>query len=111
MTPPPNPNLLCEGCFLAEQRDGRVCPAARDVHGLPDVEAHRHAQALHDAILADAGRTPGFAELVHRDAASHTGVLPAAIRLGLLIAPSPNPLFPDAPRRSIRVTIPSCTPR
>jgi hypothetical protein len=108
---PPNPNHPCDGCLLAEQRDGRICPAARDAHGLPDVEAQRHAEALHAAILADARRTPAFVELVRRDAASHTGVLPAAIRLGLLAAPSPNPLFPDSPQEVIRVAIPSCTPR
>lgn len=58
----------CHRCVLQESRDGRVCPAAREVYGLPDVETERHAAALHAAILADAQGAPGFAELVRRDA-------------------------------------------
>lgn len=91
---PPHP---CESCALQEARDGRVCPAAREVHGLPDVEAQRYGAALHDAILADAQGLPGFAELVRRDAVSHhTGALPASIRLGLLAAPSSDPPTTDS---------------
>jgi hypothetical protein len=109
MTPPPDHNHPCEGCFLAEQREGRVCPAARDL-GLPDVEAQRHAESLYAAILADVGRTPGFAELVRGDAISHTGVLPASISLGLLAAPSPDSVSTNSPKEVIRVAIPSRTP-
>lgn len=100
----------CEGCFLAEQREGRVCPVAQDL-GLPDVEAQRHAESLYAAILADAGRTPGLAELVRRDAANHTGVLPASINLGLLAAPLSHPLYTDSPQEVIRVDLPSRTQR
>ena len=110
MTPPPDHNHPCEGCFLAEQREGRVCPAARDL-GLPDVKAQRHAEALHAAILADAGRVPGFAELVRHDAINRTGVLPASISLGLLAAPLPHPLYRDSPKEVIRVALPSRTQR
>jgi hypothetical protein len=107
---PPNHNHPCRGCALQEARDGRVCPAARDA-GLPDVEAQRHAAALHAAILADAQTVPAFAELVRRDAVSHTAVLSAAVRLGLLVAPSSDPLSPDSRREVIRVALPSRTPR
>jgi hypothetical protein len=109
MTPPPS--HPCEGCVLQEARDGRVCPVARDAYSLPDLEAQRHAQALHAAILADAGRTPGFAELVRSDAMSRTGALPASISLGLLAAPSPHPLYSDSPKEVIRVALPARTPR
>jgi hypothetical protein len=110
MSPPYNQDHACRGCFLAGQREGRVCPAARDAYGLPDVEAQRHAAALHAAILADAGRVPGFAELVRRDAVSHTGALAASISLGLL-APSSDPLFPDSRKEAIRVALPARTQR
>jgi hypothetical protein len=56
MTPPPP--LPCEGCAFQESRGGRVCPAAREVYGLPDVEAQRHAETLYAAVLADAQRVP-----------------------------------------------------
>jgi hypothetical protein len=83
----------CNGCALQEARDGRVCPAARDAYNLPDVEAEHHGAALHAAILADAQSLPGFAELARRDALSHpAGALPASIRLGLLAAPSSQPV-------------------
>jgi hypothetical protein len=108
---PPNPNQHpCRGCFLEQQREGRVCPAAR-AQGLPDVETERHAAALHAAILADAQGLPGFAELVRRDAVSHhTGALPASIRHGLLAAPSSDSVSTDS-KEVIRVSIPSRTPR
>jgi len=85
MTRPPAHNFRCEGCVLQEARGGRVCPAAREVHGLPDIETKRHAAALHAAILADAGRIPGFAELVRRDAIGRR-------RAGVLSAPNPSRL-------------------
>jgi hypothetical protein len=66
MTPPPN--HPCESCHLQEARGGRVCPRARDAYGLADLVAQHQAEALHAAILADAGRTPGFAELVRLEA-------------------------------------------
>ncbi len=111
MTLPLSPTHPCEGCFLQEQRSGRVCPSARDAYALADLEAQRHGEALHAAILADAGRVPGFAELVRRDAMSRTGALPASISLGLLAAPSPHPLFTDSAKEVIRVALPSRTPR
>lgn len=111
MTPPLNHDHPCDGCLLQESREGRVCPAARAVHGLPDVEAQRHAEALHAAILADAGHVPGFAELVRGDAISRTGVLPASISLGLLTAPLPHPMYTDSPKEVVRVALPSRTQR
>ena len=98
MSPPPNHNHPCEGCALEQARGGRVCPAARNDYGLPDVEAQRHAESLYAAILADAGRVPGFAELVRGDAISHTGVLPASISLGLLAARSPDSVSTNSPK-------------
>lgn len=106
MTPSPNHNHPCEGCFLQESRDGRTCPAAHDIHGLADLVAQHRAEALHAAILADAGRVPGFAELVRRDAMSHTGALPAAVRLGLLAAPSPDAVSSDSRKEHIYVLPP-----
>jgi hypothetical protein len=67
MTPPPNPHP-CSGCLLQEARDGRVCPAARDVHDLEDLVAQRRAEALHAAIVLEAGTVPSFRELVRLDA-------------------------------------------
>jgi len=107
MTPPSNHAHPCAGCALQEAREGRVCPAARDAYGLPDVEAQRHAAALHAAILADARAMPGFAALVRHDAFSHTGVLPVSIRLGLLTPQSPDPASNDAQEEVIRVPLPS----
>jgi hypothetical protein len=108
MTPPPNHSHPCERCFLQEQRGGRVCPVAHEVHRLPDVEAERHAAALHAAILADAEVVVGFAELVRRDAVSHhTGALPASIRLGLLVAPSAD--TPSPVTKELAYVIPTRT--
>ncbi len=100
---------VCQGCALQEVRGGRVCPAAREVHHLPDVRAEHHAKTLYAAVLAEAqGDTPSLAELVRHEAvAHHTGVLPAAINLGLLAAPTPDPLSTDSPKEIIRVAIPS----
>lgn len=53
-----SPNHPCRGCFLEQQRGGRVCPAAREIHGLPDVGAERRAAPLHAAILRDASPAP-----------------------------------------------------
>jgi hypothetical protein len=91
--PSPPSNLMhpCQGCALEEARGGRVCPAAH-AYGLPDVEAQRHAAALHAAILADPQRLPGFAELVRRDAITcPTGALPASLGRGLLEAHLSDP--------------------
>jgi hypothetical protein len=95
---------------LQEQRSGRICPSARHVYGLPDIaEAQRHADALHAAILSDAQNVPAFAELVRRDAMSRTAALPASFSLGLLAAPSPDPLSHEARKEAIRVAIPPRT--
>jgi hypothetical protein len=112
MTPPPNHNHPCEGCFLQEQRSGRTCPAARDAYDLPDVaEAQRHAEALHATILADAQNVPAFADLVRLDALSRTIALPASISLGLLAAPSLAPLFPDPRKEVVHAVLPPRTSR
>lgn len=100
----PNHNHFCDGCFLQEQREGRVCPAAHDVYGLPDLaEAASRAAALHTAVAQDAEAVPGFGELVSRDAASRTGILPMSIRLGLLAIPAAEPLSPDSRKEAVRV--------
>jgi hypothetical protein len=110
MTPPHN--SVCQGCFLQEQRSGRICPAARTVYGLPDVaEAQRRAAVLHAAILADARAVPAFADLVRHDAMSPAVALPASIRLGLLAAPPLVSLPLDSRKEAVRVAIPSRTAR
>jgi hypothetical protein len=108
MTPRPN-HHLCEGCALQEARDGRVCPAARDVYDLPDVEAQRRAEVLHAAIVQEARPVPALPELVRRDAVSRTGELPVATRLGLLPSLVPDPLAHDPRKEAIRVLIASRT--
>ena len=111
MTPPPNQNFVCQGCFLQEQRSGRVCPTARDAYGLPDViEAQRRADVLHAAIVADAQAVPAFADLLRLDAMSPAVALPASISLGLLAAPSLAPVFPDSRKEVILAALPSRTP-
>ncbi len=78
MTPPPNHDHPCEGCYLQEARDGRVCPAARNVYSLADLVAQRQAEVLHAAILAELGRTAGFVELVRLEAQQRRPKLPAS---------------------------------
>jgi hypothetical protein len=101
----PSPFLDCEGCFLRE-RTGGVCPMAREMVRARSPQAQHRAEALHAAILQDAGTMPSFTELVRRDAVSHTGALSAAVRL-LLAAP----VAVDAPgprkEAKVRVLIPS----
>ncbi len=102
MTPPPN--HPCERCALQEARGGRVCPAAREVHGLPDVETKRHAAALHAAILADAGRIPGFAELVRGDAVRRrAGVLSVPNPSQPALCPSSSPATHDSAKEVVHV--------
>jgi hypothetical protein len=105
MTPPAfHP---CKGCALQEARDGRVCPAAREVYALPDVEAQRRAAVLHAAIVQEARPVPALPELVRRDAVSRVGLLPVATRLGLLPSPAPGLLAPDHRKEAMRVLIAS----
>lgn len=102
MTPPP-PHL-CEGCALQESRDGRVCPAASDAYGLPDVAAERHAAALHAAIVADAGRIPSFAELVRRDAIGRRArVLSVPNPSRPVLCPSSSPTTHDSAKEVVHV--------
>lgn len=85
-----------------------MCPAAREVHSLPNVEAKQHAAALYVAVLAEAqGGAPSLAELMRYEAAVHqTGVLPASIEYDL--APTPvDPSSPELQREVIRVAIPA----
>jgi len=103
MTPSPNRRQYCNNCILQEARGGRVCPIARDTYGLPDlVEARHHAAALHAAILADAQRLPGFAELIRRDAITRpTGALPASLGRGLLVAHLSDPATHDSAKEVV----------
>jgi hypothetical protein len=92
---PPNRHR-CEHCALQEARGGRVCPAAREGHGLPDVEAQRHAETLYAAVLADAQRSPGFAELVRWDAINRpAGAMSGWLGHGLLTAHLSDPATHD----------------
>lgn len=109
---PPTDHHICSNCFLQEQRSGRVCRAARDVYGLPDViEAQRKADVLHAAVLADAQSVTAFAELVRRDAMSPRVALPASVSLGLLVAPSFDPLSDDARKERAHAVLPPRTSR
>jgi hypothetical protein len=99
----------CWGCFLEQQRGGRVCPAAREVYSLPDVEAQRHTAALHAAVLADAGRTSGFAELVRGDAVRRrAGVLSVPHPSRSALCPSSSPATHDSAKGVVHV-VPSRT--
>lgn len=94
----------CHGCALQESRDGRVCPAAREVHGLPDVVAQRHAAVLRAAVLADAGRLLGFAELVRREVEHRHRELLAAAQAALPAGPVPSPAH--EPRKEVPCRLP-----
>jgi hypothetical protein len=88
MTPPPT--HPCSNCFLEEQREGRVCPAARDVYGLPDLEAQQNAEALRLAIREDRPLST-LADLVHVDAERRlASSLPSALPLALPPAANPS---------------------
>lgn len=94
----------CEHCVLQEVRDGRVCPAAREVHGLPDVETQRHTAALHAAILVDARRTSGFADLVRGDAVRRrAGVLSVPDPSRSALCPSPSPATHNSAKEVVHV--------
>jgi hypothetical protein len=92
---------------LQEARGGRVCPAAREAHRLPDIEVQRRGDVLHAAIVQEARPMPALPELVRRDAVSLAGALPVATRLGLLPSPTPVPLSRDPRKEAIRVLIAS----
>lgn len=110
MTPPPNHNHPCQDCFLQEQRRGRVCPTAREIHQLADLaEAQRRAAVLHAAILTDAQNIPAFAALVRLDAMSRNVALPASISLGLM--PAPDALYHDSRKEIVHALLPSRTSR
>ncbi len=80
MSPPPFADLPCEGCFLYERRG--VCPVAREAYGLETpAEVQWRAEALHAAVLQDAGTVPGLRELMRLDAQRPRPV-------GLLVPPS-----------------------
>lgn len=67
MTPPTS--HPCQGCFLQEERHGRVCPAARDVYGLDNLaERERRAAALRAGLAQDAHDLPTFCQLIQFDA-------------------------------------------
>lgn len=96
MTPPPNHDAYCTGCFLHE-RTGATCPMVRGGYNPEAAEARRRAAALHAAVLQDAQSSPTLAGLVRSDAAKPAG-LPAAVRLGLLLPAPLDPVFHDSPK-------------
>jgi hypothetical protein len=66
---PPSDHHSCEGCVLQESRQGRVCPAAREVYGLADLVDQFQAEALRVAVMADAlSAGPTLPELVRLEA-------------------------------------------
>jgi hypothetical protein len=118
MTPPPNHNHPCDShacdhCYLCDVV-GICCMTVSSGQRAQLEAEHRTGSSdwLHAAILADAQHVPAFADLVRLDALSRTIALPASISLGLLAAPSPDPLHHDAREEDIVVVaIPSRTSR
>lgn len=104
MNPSPD-HHPCLGCVLQEQRGGRVCPAAREVHALDDLEVQSSADVLHAAIVADAQTIPSLGELVRLEAHQYPAGLAAAFRLGLLAVPSADPV-PDSRKEIPHVAVP-----
>jgi hypothetical protein len=109
MTPPPNYDAYCSGCFLHE-RTGRTCPMVRGGYDPEAAETRRRAAALHAAVLQDAQSSPTLAGLVHSDAAKPAG-LPAAVRLGLLLPAPVDPLAHDSRKEVRYAAIPRRTAR
>jgi hypothetical protein len=105
---PPSSNHPCHNCLLQEQRQGRVCPAAHDVYGLPDLQAQQHAEALRQGITQDALVIPQLPALVQLDA-QLSRALPAAERLGL-VAAAADPLATASRKETTRVLL-ARTPR
>jgi hypothetical protein len=88
MTPPPNADDVCGGCFLYERRG--VCPAARDAYGLQNsAAAERRAEQFRQDIAQEAQAVVTLAELMRRDAERQRTPrsLPMPSPLGL---PKPN---------------------
>lgn len=104
---PPFSQHPCSGCFLQEQRGGRVCPAAREVHALDDLEVKR-GEMLRAAIVADAQAVVSFAELLRRDAAQ--GRLPHVLAGGaasaLLLPPVGGPMRTHSGKELVHVHVP-----
>jgi hypothetical protein len=101
---PSSSNHPCEHCFLQEQRQGRVCPAAHDVYGLSDLQAQQQsAEALRQAITQDAQIVVQLPALVQLDA-QLASALPDAERLGL-VAAATDPLSTTSRKETIRVLL------
>jgi hypothetical protein len=105
MTPPPIHR--CEGCFLQEQREGSVCPGARDAYGLADVQAERNSEALRAAIQLDAYSYPSLAQLVRIDAAQAARDAQLGGASLLVIDAAPAGLLPVAATDEEVICVPS----
>jgi hypothetical protein len=101
MTPPPDVDTLCTGCFLYEQRGGRVCPML-DRQAEQAGEAERRAtERLRALVLADAPRVRNLVEMICQEAEGRSCEQPASTPLALPAAPT-WPVSPE-PRKEPHV--------
>lgn len=105
MTGHPCAGHACDHCYLCDVLG--ICCATIPAEQRAQLEAGRHAQpeALHAAIVQEAGTAPSLSELVRLDAggSSSGALLPAAARLGLLAAPAANSLPLDSRKEPLHV--------
>lgn len=112
MTPPPHDLHPCQGCFLQEHRSGRVCPAARDTYGLPDVaEEQRRAELLRAAILQDAPTGLSLIELVRQEAQARQLGPSRSAPLALPPAPASSLSHDSRKEAAYDIAVPSRTSR
>jgi hypothetical protein len=97
MTPPLDNDTTCAGCFLYQQRGGRVCPML-DQQADEASSAVRRAVALRALILAEAPVAPSLIELVRQEAR------PQGPSDRLLLPPAtPQPVYRE--RKEARVVV------
>jgi hypothetical protein len=95
----------CDHCYWCDVLG--ICCATIPAEQRARLEAGHHAQpdALHAAIVQEAGTVASLGELVRLDAerSSSGALLPAATRLGLLAAPAADPLPFDSRKEPVHV--------
>ena len=112
MTAHPCTGHACDHCYCCDVLG--ICCATIPAEQRARLEAghHTQAEALHAAIVQEAGSVPSLGELVRLDArrSSLGELLPAAARLGVLAAPAADPLPIDSRKEAVHV-IPAHTSR
>jgi hypothetical protein len=90
MNPHPCNGHACDHCYLCDVVGVCCRTVTPDQRALLEAE-HRATPSdrLHNTIIRDAESVVTLPELVYRDAATGTGVLHAARRLGLMAAADP----------------------